>query len=298
MTGDPINSLKRSYGFFDDRYTMIENGYSGEDLMSPKQFAVMGTVFVLIVLASLLLRRVKREKLFLIYKVIAVVMPFVEVVKVTYSSYFDILNGQPFDWGGILPFYTCSMMLYFLPFVAWGRGGMMQRVSMAFFTNIGLIAGLSNFVFLSSASFFPILSFSCFYSISFHALLVFVGMSLLITGEVKPSLRTALEGTVPVLIFSAFVIPINFIIKRLTGGWVDYMMLMRFNDFPVLGDLAHFLESRGLLLLFSLFVLLLLYPLASLIITWIEIGAAKAVSAVKAGRDNRRKAPKAKQAGQ
>ena len=61
-----------NYGFFDDSYTLAEKGYTGSDRMSPKQFIVMGVLLVLIIIGSILLRKIKKEKMFTIYKVIAI----------------------------------------------------------------------------------------------------------------------------------------------------------------------------------------------------------------------------------
>ncbi|MBQ5541736.1 MAG: YwaF family protein, partial [Erysipelotrichales bacterium] len=174
------------YGFFDDSYTVAEKGYNGADRMSPQQFLLMGSVFVLIVILSVLLRKKKKEDVFRIYKVLSVLMPIVEISKLAFSTVADLTHGEPFNLGGILPLYTCSMLLYFLPVVAWGKGKL-QRYSMAFFVSIGLVAGMSNFVYLSAAGFYPLFTYGCLYSVFFHAVIVFVGMSLMITEIYTPS---------------------------------------------------------------------------------------------------------------
>ena len=269
------------YGFFDDSYTLASKGYNGADRMSVKQFVTMGVLFLLIVIVSLLLRRTKREKLYLIYRIMAIAMPLLEISKITFSSYFDIVNNQGFNWGGILPLYTCSMLLFFLPFLAWGKGKM-KAWSMAFFSTIGLVAGLSNFIYLSAAGYYPIFTFGGLYSVIFHGALVFVGMSLMITGEYKPSNRSILEGMIPVLIFSIPVIPFNYILRAYfpNGGYADYMLLMDCNGFPYIGDFANWLASFHLRFLFTLFMLVVVYPLATGIIVFVEVGLFKALSLV------------------
>ena len=65
---------------------------------------------------------------------------------------------------------------------------------------------------------------------------------------------------IPVLIFSAFVLPINYIIKHFTNDtWVDYMLLMDGNGFPIIGDFANLLKDKGLHIVFSLIMLFILY---------------------------------------
>ena len=262
------------YGFFDDSYTLAEKGYTGSDRMSPKQFIVMGVLLVLIIIGSILLRKIKKEKMFTIYKVIAIFMPILEVAKITFSSYADITHGAPFNLGGILPLYSCSMLLYFLPFVAWGKGHM-KKFSMAFFCSIGLVAGLSNFVYLSAAGWYPIFTFGGLYSVIFHGVIVFVGVSLLATELYTPSFKTIYEGMVPIVLFSAFVIPANFIIKNIpnNGSNPDYMMLMDANGFiPFISDF--FIEHK-IQLLFSFLMLFVAYPIATALITLLLMGIFK-----------------------
>lgn len=261
------------FGFFDSSQELAAKGYDGEDKMSPKQFLVMGAILVLIVVGSILLRRTKKERLFTVYKVLAIFMPLLEISKIIFSTYYDYKYGGSFNFGGILPLYTCSMLLYFLPFVAWGKGRI-KRCSMAFFASIGMVAGFTNFIYLSAAGWYPIFTFGGLYSVLYHAAIVFVGMSLLITENYKPSLRTIPEGMVPVLIFSVFVIPANFIIKNIPGnGFVDYMLLMDANGF--VPAISNFFIERNIQLLFSFFMLFAIYPLATVIIVFVEMGIVK-----------------------
>ena len=264
------------YGFFDDSYTLAQKGYAGQDKMSVKQFVVMGVLFLIILGICLLLRKTKKEKLYLIYRILAIVMPLMEIAKIIYSSYFDIINGQDFNWGGILPLYTCSMLLFFLPFVAWGKGRMKQY-SMAFFSSVGLIAGLSNFVYLSAAGWYPIFTYGCMYSIIYHGAIVFVGLSLLITGEYKVTWASILEGMVPIWLFSILVIPTNLIIKYTVpgAGYVDYMLLMNCNGISFLGDLGYYLSSIHLSIFFSLLMLVVVYPLGAFLIVSLELGVSR-----------------------
>lgn len=278
--------LLSKYGFFDDNYTLMEKGYHGEDKMSPKQFIVMGIIFVLIVICSILLRKTKKEKLFKIYKVLAIFMPIFEIIKIAYSSYFDIIHDAGFNWGGILPFYTCSMLLYFLPFVAFGKGKV-QRYSMAFFSTVGIIAGLSNFIYLSSAGFYPIFTYGCLYSIIFHSVLVFVGFSLLITGTYKPSIKTIFEGMVPVVLFSIPATIVNFIVREIpNNGFVDYMMLMDFNGF--IPQITGFFKEHHIVLLFSFLMVFVGYPIATAIMVFAEMGIAKLCALFKKDKKQER----------
>ncbi len=270
------------YGFFDDSYELAKKGYTGSDKLSPQQFIVMGIIFVLIIVGSIFLRKIKKKNVFNIYKALAIFMPILEVAKITFSGYADISHGEPFNLGGLLPFYSCSMLLYFLPIVAWGKGKI-QRWSMAFFCSIGMVAGLSNFVYLSAAGWYPLFTFGCIYSIFFHAVIVFVGISLLITEIYVPSFKTIYEGMIPILMFSAIVIPINFIIKHIpnNGSNPDYMMLMDANGF--IPSISNFFIKHNIQIVFSLLMLLVAYPIATALITLLIMGIRQLVLMISHG---------------
>ncbi len=269
-----------SYGFFDDCYTLAQKGYHGQDKLSLFQFVFMGCMFVLIVIASMLLRRIDKKKLFLIYKVLSIAMILSEIAKITYSTYFDLVNGQPFNVGGILPLYTCSIALYLLPFLAWGKGKV-RDCAAAWFTTIGLAAGLSNFVYLSAAYAYPILSYGGMYSVLFHVSIAFVGMSLLITESYTVTFRTVILAMIPTLIAAVFVIPANLLIYQFTDQkYVDYMLLMDCNGFGGIADMAYWLRERGMQIVFSFFILLVGYPLAGLIVASIDMGLSSAVKGI------------------
>ena len=264
------------YGFFDDSYTLAEKGYNGSDRLSIQQFVTMGILFVLIIVISILLRKLKKEKVLTIYKVISFVMPILEIAKMVFSGVADYRHGEPYNLGGALPLYTCSMLMYFLPFVAWGKGRM-KTWSMAFFASIGLVAGLSNFVYLSAAGWYPLWTFGCLHSIIYHSLIVFVGVSLLICQLYTPSLKTIYEGMIPILLFSVIAIPMNYIIDSIpnNGSSPDYMLLMNANGFiPFISD---FFISNNIQFLFTLLMLLVAYPLATAIITFVIMGIYKLV---------------------
>ena len=153
---------------------------------------------------------------------------------------------------------------------------------MAFFCSIGLVAGLSNFVYLSAAGWYPIFTFGCLYSVIFHGVIVFVGVSLLATELYTPSFKTIYEGMVPIVMFGIPVMVINFVIDHFNNhGWVDYMLLMYGNGFPIIGDLAVYMRDHGMHVLFSLLILFIVYPIATALMTFIIMGIRKAVKKIK-----------------
>lgn len=269
------------YRFFEDKHTLRELGYNGNDFFSLKHFLFMGIMLVLIITISILLRKVKKEKIFIIYKVIAIISPLLEIFKITFETHFDLLRGMGFNWGGLLPLYTCSMLMYFMPFVAFGKGNMKQW-SMAFFTTIGMLAGFTNFIYLSALNWYPLFTFGALYSAYYHSMLVFVGMSLLITGIYKPTWQTIKDAMIPVILFCVIVVPANYIIKHVTNDtWVDYMMIMNFNGMWVFGKFSDWLDDRGLNFIFTILMVCVGYPIAAALFTAIDIGIIKLIDKFK-----------------
>ena len=145
---------------------------------------------------------------------------------------------------------------------------------------VGIAAGLSNFIYLSAAGWYPIFTFGGLYSVTVHAVLVFVGLSLLITETYVSSRRTILHGMIPVWLFSIVVVPVNYLIKPI-HGYVDYMLLMDCNGFKYIGDFAHALADRGCQWVFTLLMLAVVYPFATMLLTGVGISIGKAISATR-----------------
>lgn len=247
--------------FFDDSYTWARNGYTGEDRMSVKQFLVSGFLLIIIIYFSVYLRSKNKKQVFKVYQIIWFILVPLEIIKITYSSYFDIINGEAFNWGGILPFYTCSMILFFLPVMIWSKNKELQKYCISFFSTIGIAAGMSNFIYLSTAGFAPIFSFTCFHSYFYHGSLVFVGISLIITKIFVLRWNVIYEAMIPTLIFSIPTTIINYVIYYTTNqNWVDYMLLMAGNRFGFFGQWSRFLHNLHLGFIFTLFVDFVVYP--------------------------------------
>ena len=87
---------------------------------------------------------------------------------------------------------------------------------------------------------------------------------------------------VPIVMFGIPVMVINFVIDHFNNhGWVDYMLLMYGNGFPIIGDLAVYMRDHGMHVLFSLLILFIVYPIATALMTFIIMGIRKAVKKIK-----------------
>lgn len=240
--------------------------------MSNKQFIVSGFLLTIIICLCFYLKSKSKKQLFFGYKILWILLVVSEIAKIIYSTYFDIINEEQFNWGGVLPLYTCSMILFFLPGMIWSKS-QFQNYCISFFSTIGLAAGLSNFIYLSSASFYPIFSYACFHSYFTHSSLVFVGLSLIITKNFIPRWNAIYEAFIPIIIFSIPANVINYIIYYVIDQrWVDYMLLMRGNGFGIFGQWSNYLHSLNLGFIFSLFVIFVVYPICATGIMLIDWG--------------------------
>ena len=106
-----------NYHFFDYKYNI--SGFHSD------LFCTAHLIYILLVLlgaplVSYLLRNAKSEKIKTALKILFFVVASLEIIKISWESYYDVTTGQGFNAGGILPFYTCSLFIFTLPFAVSG----------------------------------------------------------------------------------------------------------------------------------------------------------------------------------
>ena len=256
------------YGFFDYKYHIPEEYKKG--MFTTSHIILIALVYLLAIAVPMLLRKAKKEKITLVLRVLSVAMVVLEVSKISWESYFDITTGQGFNYGGILPLYTCSLFIYTLLVAAWTHGKV-QKIALAFITTIGLLYGAIGVVYCNGLNWYPLFSFGGLYSFFFHSTMFVTGMLLLITGYYKLQWKDCLWTMIPILILSVFAVPANY-------RWgSDYMLLHTGSGVPLYEDIAAWLASKGLRFLYTLLMLATHIPLACII-----IGASYGVRAIAA----------------
>lgn len=83
---------------------------------------------------------------------------------------------------GILPLYPCSIFLYTMPLVIWGRG-VIKAMGCGYVCTLGLLGGSINFVYPANVlSNYSCISFAGFHTFLYHGAIVFCALTVLLSG--------------------------------------------------------------------------------------------------------------------
>ena len=255
-------------GFF--TYKSFLDGYSGQDYMGLGQFIFLGIATLVIILASILLRKTSHKKIDILLKALAVAIPFLDILKITIESYYDIAGGHGFNFSGLIPLYTCSIFVYSLPIAAFGKGKV-REYSLSFITTLGIFSGLTNFVMAPILNTYPFFNFHTVISLNLHFWMVFTGVFLIATGYYVPRWADIFKSMVPLTAMSILAIPVDYALSAYYGWSVDYMLYYSGNGAPLLPDLANALASRGLRPIFTLIIFVMYIVIAAIIVSIIRL---------------------------
>lgn len=245
------------YSFFDYKYNI--EGYNGQDYDGPAAKVYMWICLISIPVLVFLLRNVKKSTVEKYIKIFAIVMPCLEIFKVSWESYFDITTGRGFNKEGLLPIYTCSLFMYCLLCSAFAKGKVKETCT-TWLTTIGFVGGMSNVFFIHGLNYYPFFTFGGLYSMFFHYIMVWTALFLVVTGYKTFKIKDIWEGFIPHLIFSCLVIPVNFIF-----GW-DYMQYRTAGGVPLIQDISSKLWENNVGILTAFIMLLVYFVLHALLI--------------------------------
>ena len=233
------------YRFFDYK-DFIE--YHGEDY-----FGVVHTIFMIlatisIVVLCIVFRNAKHEKMDHYLKILSIIVPTLEIIKIVWESYWDIKMGHGFNLTGLLPLYTCSLFIYMLPIAAWTKGKV-KDAALAYLATINIFGGLTNFYLTQILHHYPFFTFATFMSLSFHYLMVLTGLLIVVTRFKRFNWIDIIKAWIPLVIFSVLVIPVDYALKA------DYMLYYYGNGAPILPDIAKFFASINLRGIYTVIVM-------------------------------------------
>lgn len=246
-----------NYRFFDYKFN-IQNFTS--DLFSTPHLIFIALSFILVPVVCFLLRKTDHKKITVFLKVFAIVITVFEITKISWESYYDITTGRGFNFGGILPLYTCSLLIYTTWFAAYGKGKV-KNYALAYITTVNLLSGGIGIVYCNGLNWYPFWTFGAFYSLFFHFSMFAVGCFLLFAGYKKLDWSDMLKAWVPMVILSVVAIPVNYAIGA------DYMQLYEGSGIPLYSDLADFLAANNLRFIFTAIMLATYIPLAGLVVS-------------------------------
>ncbi len=230
-----------NYGFFD--YKTAIKGYHGQDMFGTVHLCFTVLALAAIAVLCTLTRKIEHRRVERYLKVLSILIPLSEAVKIIWESSYDIAENGSFNWPGLLPLYACSLFIYTLPLAAWTRGRV-RECALSFLTTLGIFAGLTNFVYLNILNTYPFFTYATFVSIAFHFLMVFTGIFLVTTGCYRPKLSSLLYGGI---LFLLYAIPVSF--ANYFGNayfrydYFDYCFLYHGRSCPIL--LSSLAEAIG-----------------------------------------------------
>jgi hypothetical protein len=242
-----------TYNFFDYK-DFIPDEDKQNVMWSTEHIVFIILAVLAIILLCYFLRNIKGKSVDKYLKILAIIMPVLEIIKITWETYWDIKLGHGFNITGLLPLYTCSMFIYVLPFAGWGKGKV-KECALAFLTTLSVFAGLTNFFIPPIFNTYPFFSYASFMSLNYHFLMVFTGVFLVATRYYVPNFKSILKGFIPLLIFSVIVIPFDYIMFYNGHYWIDYMLYIHGFGAPLLPSIADKLGSLNLRGLYTILVM-------------------------------------------
>jgi hypothetical protein len=149
-------------------------------LFTPLHFGFAAGLLAVLVLLGLYLSRRNERTIRTCFAILWIVLVVWEIGKITWET----CAGQDvwFEWGGILPLYPCSIFLYAMPLIIWGRG-IVRDMGCGYVCSLGLLGGSINFVYPANIlSNYSCISFAGFHTFFFHGAMVFTALVLLRSG--------------------------------------------------------------------------------------------------------------------
>ena len=244
------------YGFFDYKYDIV--GFES-DIFSTSHFMFLAFAIVALIFISICAPYISHKKIDLFFKISAIALTFFEVTKVSWESYFDIVRGNNFNVGGILPFYTCSLLMY-CSFVAGFAKGKAKEIALSWICTIGMVTGIIVLVYPNGLRYYPVWTFGGMHTLMYHFMLVSSATLALFSGYKKLSWKDIYIAIIPMLILAPIAISLNYIFKA------DYMQLYDATGVPILSDLADKLASHHLRWIFSIIMFSTYFVLSGIVV--------------------------------
>ncbi len=246
------------YHFFDYKGNLAQAGYNGQDYSGGGRTIYLILSIVLIVALIILFRKAKREQIRTYLKVLGIGMIVMYLTKTTWESVHDIASGQGFNTG-ILPFDTCSIVMWAALLAGFGKGKL-EKAGACWLATGGIVGGISNLLFLQALKYYPFFTFSAFYSMLWHFLMVFTGVLLLVTNYVELKFSSVIYAFALHMAISLFVIPYDYI----TGQ--DFMLYLNAGGAPLLEGIAEKFNAAGMRWLTTLMMIAAYFGLFAFLI--------------------------------
>ena len=136
-------------------------------------------VGLLIAVGIFFLNKYKTEKrIKIVLTVLWAVAVAIDLAKLIKNIYYG------FNISGDIPFYICSLYLYTMPVVIWGKG-LWQRMACTYNCTIGLFGAIVNYIMPNVTVNNSLFSFAGFHTTLYHTILIATPLVMLCTGFFK-----------------------------------------------------------------------------------------------------------------
>ncbi len=249
------------YHFFD--YKGFITGFDS-DLFGVEHIIYIILAYISVVLLGIFLRNVNHKKFNTFLKVLSICVLVLEITKITWESYFDITTGRGFNYGGILPLYTCSLFIYTLLIAAWSKGKA-REVSLSFLATISMLSGAIGVVQCNGLNWYPFWTFGAWYSLIFHYLMFVVGVLILTTRTKVLKWKDIVISWIPMVILSVIASPANY------AYGADYMQIYEGSGVPLFSSLAEVMAAANLRPLFTIIMLSAYMILSAVVVSFCKL---------------------------
>ena len=128
-----------------------------------------------------------------------------EIIKITIA----FINGEGDKLDHWVPLYFCSMFIYATWLAGYAKGKIAD-LGRAFVGTGGIIAGLSFLIFpTTSFTMYPLFHYFCMYSMVYHSLMVFLGITYLLNGVVKIDKKSFIDYVIFCSVLNILAIIVN-----------------------------------------------------------------------------------------
>ena len=187
-------------------------------LFTPLQFVFEAVLLTFILGYALYLSR-HQDRIRTVFKRMWIALVVWEFLIILWDSTAGMVNGL--DVRQSLSFYPCSIFLYALPLVLWGKG-LWKQAACGYIYTLGLLGALVNFLYpFSRLADYSCLSFPAFHTFFFHGSMLFTFFTMLFSGmHSYGDAQSFRDLLIPSLLSMIMSVPANLINYRIGA---DYM---------------------------------------------------------------------------
>lgn len=190
---------------FLSKFFCKENEYEPVGMFSVGHIVTLIIFLLIVTFCAYKCRKIGKDKAIFLTKIIAIVVTVLEIIKITIA----FINGEGDKLDHWVPLYFCSMFIY----AAWLAGyakGKIADLGRAFVGTGGIIAGLSFLIFpTTSFTMYPLFHYFCMYSMVYHSLMVFLGITYLLNGVVKIDKKSFIDYVIFCSVLNILAIIVN-----------------------------------------------------------------------------------------